>query len=183
MTNDDCVARLDALLIAESRDETPPWASEAIELVPECGETAVTQLQQQVATKSATSFLALEGLRMQAHAAWQHISAEERAAIYANQLATARWYNPWGFPGQPLDTANALISLGAAAVPFLRPLLESQRPAPSFGSETAAMSHVGRYRVRDYAWGILAEILGERPAFNENADERDRLIDAFIHRL
>ncbi len=183
-TKADCLLQLEVKLQADSQAETPPWASEAVAYVPQCGEAAVPWLLQRVANANQESFLALEALRINFREVWLTLSAQERAAIYAKHLATARWFNVWGQPGQPpSETGQALIDLGASALPVLSPLLASQRPAPSFGSEEATLSQLLAYRVCDYAWFFISQIEGQHLMFPEHPAERDRAIQQMKQRL
>lgn len=180
----DCLSQLEAKLRTDSEAGTPPWASDAVAHAPQCGEAAVQWLLQRVAHAGGESFLALEALRIHFPSVWAAIPPQERAATYARQLATAHWFNAWGQPGEPAsETAQALIGLGTAAIPYLTPLLDSQRPAPSFGSEEATLSRLLGYRVCDYAWAFIAQIEGEHPGFPATPEERDIAIGEMKQRL
>lgn len=185
--DDDCLLRLQDRLRADVSADAPPWASSAIAYVPRCGARAELWLQQQAAAHDKTSFLALEALRIKFPAAWAAIPPSDRAATYAQNLADVHWFNAWGQPEEkPSETGQALIDLGVAAIPALAPLLDSRRPAQSYGSEEATISRQKAYRVCDYAWMFIARIErnpGPLPVFSQRPEERDPMIDAMKARL
>jgi hypothetical protein len=116
--------------------------------------------------------------------AWAAIPNEERAAIYARNLATTHWFNVWGLPGQSLSEAGqALVDLGASAILALAPLLDLRRSAPCFGSEEATVSRLFAYRVCDYAWSFIEQIQGRQPSLLASPEERDSAIEEMRLRL
>lgn len=180
----DCLSRLEEQLQADSRAEAPPWASEAVANAPRCGHAALGRLLDHVMSADAKSFLALEALRIHFPRDWAAIAPTHRAATYARHLETAHWFNVWGQPdGPPSDTAQALIALGASAIPYLAPLLDSKRAAPSSGSEDATISRLAQYRVCDYAWAFIARLQNEPVIFPLSPEERDPKIAAMKKRI
>jgi hypothetical protein len=179
----ECLSRLEAQLREDARAGTPPWASPAVASAPGCGAEGGPWLRGRLGDDEI-GFLALEALRVHFPAEWAGLPPGERAAVYARELGAARWYNAWGLPGQPpSDAGRALMQLGPAAIPHLSPLLDSRRPAPSFGSEEASMSRLMAYRVCDYAWDFIARIQGGHPELPDHAGERDAAISAMQERL
>ena len=180
----DCLSQLEAKLRADSVNETPPWASDAVALASRCGDVASQWLLRRVADAGSDAFLALEALRINFPAAWASIPREQRAATYVTHLATAHWFNVWGQPGElPSESGKALIDTGVVAIRLLTPLLDSQRPAPSFGSEEATMSRLLAYRVCDYAWFFISQIEGQARRFLESPQDRDLAIGRMKERL
>jgi hypothetical protein len=180
----DCLSRLEEQLRADSRAEAPPWASDAVANAAKCGDEAARRLMGHVAEADAESFLALEALRIHFPGDWAAIAPAQRAAIYARHLETEHWFNVWGQPGEPsTDTAQALIGLGPAAIPYLAPLLDSKRPAMSSGSEDATISRLAQYRVCDYAWAFIAQLQGRPVTSSTNPEDRDREIEKMKRRL
>ena len=153
----------------------PPESADSVERARALGAGAVPQLREELGGSNA--LLALEGIRAADPGAYDAIPAQERAAVYARALAGAQIFNAWGLPGFQLsDTARAVIALGPVAVDALRPLLEDERPAPLFGSQDATTATAYGNRVRDYAFVLIAEILGVAYDYPESPAERDREI-------
>ena len=171
---------LEQMFARDAAEELPPWLSRGIREAQSLGDAAVPLLVSLVDRESASAFLALEALRRIDPATYERLDVEQRARIYAWQLASNASFNTWGTAGDTLsDTAHAFAALGAAAVAALRPLLDDRRPALLEGSEEAMMSEDQQYRVRDYAWLIASEALGRAAAWSPDPAARDREIDAF----
>lgn len=68
-------------------------------------------------------------------------------------------------------------------VPLLRPLLEDKRSAPLWGSEEVAEFQRYQYRVCDYAWALIAEILNRKSVIPADPSARDQQIAALVKAL
>jgi hypothetical protein len=126
-------------------------------------------------------------LREHAAERYERLPADLRARVLTAALGHLKYLNDWGYldPAESYDgkAAKALLALGAAALPHLRPLLTDRRPAPLFGSEEATMSHRYQYRRADFAARYVALILGEEAPFAEQVSQRDRAIATLMERL
>jgi hypothetical protein len=103
------------------------------------------------------------------------------AAALAREADFTRWgaISPAGF--LPGVYGQELLRLGAAAAPYLRPLLRDRRRAPS--AEPAG--RVQGDRVCDYAWVLLATIFDRPLAYHpaeEIRDEQIRQMDLWLDR-
>jgi len=128
-----------------------------------------------------TSYHLLWALRQASPAMYQGLLNALKARVLADALAHVDAMNDWGYldPSGSHDgsAAQALLSLGCAAVEPLVPLLADDRPAPLFGSEPAALSHLYRYRRKDFAYRYLSLLTGSAPAFDADPAMRDVAIE------
>jgi hypothetical protein len=157
----------------------PPEGSDSVARARTLGSAATPQLTDEIRGGGVHALLAIEALRAADPSAYGAMPAAQRAAIYADALSASRTFNAWGLPGFSLtDTARAVIALGPDAVGALRPLLADERPAPLFGSQDATTSAAYGNRVRDYAFVLIAEILGVAYEYDESPAARDAQIAA-----
>lgn len=177
MSDPDTTLR--SLLAREATMDMPPAGSESVEQALARGTAATPLLLEELGTGGVHAMLALEGLRAADPETYASLPAADRAAIYAEALGASGTFNAWGLPGFALtDTADAVVALGRDAIPALRPLLADERPAPLFGSQDATTSTAYGNRVRDYAFVLIAEILGTPYEYDESPAARDARIDA-----
>ena len=168
-------AQLAALLAQESAMGMPPESADSVKRARRSAAKPSRSCARR--SRGPGALLALEGIRAADPAAYEALPAPERAEVYARSLASAQIFNAWGLPGFSLsDTARAVIALGEPAVAALRPLLADERPAPLFGSQDATTATAYGNRVRDYAFVLIAEILGVEYTYDESPAERDRQI-------
>jgi len=171
--------QLRALIGREAAMGMPPETSESVERARELGAAVTPLLREELRRGGVHALLALEALRAADPEGYASILVAERAAIYADALRASQTFNAWGLPGFVLsDTARAVIALGREAVDELRPLLADERPAPMFGSQDATTSAAYGNRVRDYAFVLIAEMLGVPYEYDVSPMERDRQIEA-----
>ncbi len=113
----------------------------------------------------------------------ERFTDDARAIVYASALERERNYIRWGAitKGELLPGvyAHELLGLGPAAVPYLRKLLSSRRPAPVLGGEPERVNRRQQDRVGDYAWVFLARLLGRPIVYAEDPRDRDDAIRAF----
>lgn len=123
----------------------------------------------------------LFALRRLAPAAYERLPNETKARVLADALAHQTYLNDWGYldPGGSHDgeAAQALLALGADALPALTPLLDDDSPAMLFGSEAATLSSSYQYRRKDFAYRYIARIVGLPASFNADPAQRDQEIE------
>jgi hypothetical protein len=164
--------QLASMLAEESAMGMPAESADSVRRARQLGSAAVPQLREEL--HGARALLALEGIRAADPAAYEAIPIRERATIYARALHDAQIFNAWGLPGFSLtDTARAVIALGPPAIDALRPLLDDERSAPMFGSQDSTTASAWGNRVRDYAFVLIAEILGIAYSYDESPADRD----------
>jgi hypothetical protein len=131
-------------------------------------------------SKDGNDLFNLLALRTVDRAAYSKVDPKRRADILVGALGRSVFFNTWGMPHlQWYDGSQAIIDLGKDAEPNLIMLLDSTRPAPSWGSEEAAEYAAYRYRVRDYAWVLLLQARGAKQVdIPRDPAQRDRLIAA-----
>lgn len=118
----------------------------------------------------------------------ERFDAEARAILYVSALKREVNFARWGilmerglFPGV---YGHELLCLGRSAAPYLRGLLGDRRRAPVFGAGSADRENVRRGdRVCDYAWVLLAAILGRPVAYDADPERRDAAIRRFDREL
>ncbi|HUP60703.1 MAG TPA: hypothetical protein VNA69_09830 [Thermoanaerobaculia bacterium] len=108
--------------------------------------------------------------------------AEVYAAALRGQftLSANEWSFPDGFPGH---AGQHFISLGPAAVPALRPLLDDDTPVLYEGSKEAMVAAEYCFRIRDLAASFLAKILGVPFSSSQDPRARNTAIAALKSRL
>jgi hypothetical protein len=109
--------------------------------------------------------------------AYRNLPGAVKAPVLCDALSHLTFFNDWGYlaPDESHDgeAAQALLELGKAALPCLTPLLDESRAAPLFGSETATMSSVYKYRINDFAYRYISKILDRDPTFAADPQARD----------
>lgn len=133
------------------------------------------------------AYLLLLALRRDQPMAYAQVPAERRIPILAAALARVGSLNDFGTLG-PDDAwdniaGQALVEAARSAPRLLLPLLEDRRLAPLYGSETAALSDLYRYRRCDFAYRYLILALGEEPVFDAEPTARDTRIATLRARL
>jgi hypothetical protein len=171
-------------------------ATEAGEVLPEAEDYLNPQFDPGEAEAAArwieanpghSAFHLLMALGRGAPGVYAGIAPEVRAQVLAATLAGHAQLNDFGYldPGGSYDgpAAHALLELGQAAVPALRPLLDDSSPAFLSGSEEATMAELYRYRRMDFAARYLQQILGEDAPFDKDPARRDEAIAALREKL
>jgi hypothetical protein len=171
-------------------------ASEAGQVLPEAedyldphfeGDEAEAAARWIEANPGHSAFHLLMTLERWAPDVYAGIPAEVRAKVLAATLAEHRQLNDFGYlaPDGSYDgpAALALVELGRAAIPALRPLLDDTSKAFVSGSEEATMAKLYGYRRADFAFRYLAQILGEDPTFEKDPARRDEAIAALRAKL
>jgi hypothetical protein len=134
-----------------------------------------------------TSYHLLLAVRKYHPASYKDVANDDKAAILCSALANSIFLNDWGYldPSESYDgeSAKALLETGKVALKSLTPMLADGKEAPLFGSEEATMSHVYKYRRKDFAARYAAVILGLTPTFSRDLKERDRDIEALKAKL
>ncbi|HKS21848.1 MAG TPA: hypothetical protein VJZ76_03535 [Thermoanaerobaculia bacterium] len=169
-------AQLAAELVADSAKGREPFNSSAFAETVSRGEAAVPALAQSI-TPDRKSLLALLALRRSRGAA-QRVPQAVRVTILIDALRSSRYFNTWGMPHlEWFEAAQAIIAEGQAAEKPLVELLSDTREAPMWGSEYSNEYARYKYRVRDYAWALLAAIRQQKVTVPMNPAERDALIE------
>lgn len=146
-----------------------------------------------LATDTAQSlrvrFLALEIHYLRTGGRPEGMSAADAAACYAYALAHTPWEddntglsgNDWGFLAylDPVgDTGvnglgGRLLTLGRAALPALRLLLDDTRPVTYQGSKDATVGNGCAYQVKDVAAFYVARLLAREVVYVGSRERRD----------
>jgi hypothetical protein len=171
-------------------------ASEAGQVLPEAedyldphfeGDEAEVAARWIEANPGHSAFHLLMTLEHGAPEVYAGIPAAVRAKVLAATLAEHRQLNDFGYldPQGSYDgpAALALLELGQAAVPALRPLLDDLSRAFLSGSEEATMAKLYGYRRADFALRYLSQILGEDASFDKDPARRDQAIAALREKL
>ena len=141
---------------------TPDQASEAAERI--------------TTAPAAEQYLLLLALRRDAPDVYGSLSAEVRAKVLVEALASMKRLNDFGYlaPGGSHDDelGRALIELGEPAARALRPLLDDDRKARLEDSEAATLSKMYDYRRADFAYRYASLALGRKPAFHRDQTQR-----------
>jgi hypothetical protein len=127
-----------------------------------------------------TAFHVLLVLRRDYPACYARLSNDVKAAVLCSTLGKSIEFNDWGY----LDPAGSyegisgqcLVETGAAALPYLWPLLDNQRPEVHAGSNRAERLS-RRYRVADFAYNYACKLLGLPPKLDGGPEEREREIE------
>ena len=171
-------------------------ASEAGQVLPEAEDYLNPRFDPQEAEAAArwieanpghSAFHLLMALGRGAPEVYRSIPADVRAKVLAATLAEHRQLNDFGYlaPDGSYDgpAAHALLELGEAAIPALRPLLDDSSHAFLSGSEEATMAKLYGYRRADFALRYLQQILGEDAPFDRDPARRDEAIAALREKL
>jgi hypothetical protein len=157
--------------------DVEPFNSPAFREVVSRKAEAGRELAPLVKNPNRSSFLALMALYKVSKDDYAKIAEETRVAILIDALGTSKYFNSWGMPHLYWeDAAKAIIESGHAALPGLRKLLSEKRDAPVWGSEEAGEYQKYKYRLCDYALGMILEIQGKKQEMPVTPEERDRLI-------
>jgi hypothetical protein len=140
-------------------------------------ERAVALLSEQ---PGARGILLLLALRREAPDAYEAIPASARAQVLVGALRERAALNDFGYIDENggLDRAagEALLELGDAAAAPLAAELDDREPAQLEGSEEATLADVYCLRRADFAYRLLARLLGRRPEFDPDPAVRDEHI-------
>jgi hypothetical protein len=133
------------------------------------------------ANPHANALLLMLALRREAPDAYATIPADARARVLAAALAERAVLNDFGWIGErgaghDHEAGQALLELGAAAIPALTPLLDDTSEAPLDGSEEATLAEELGLRRADFAYRYLARIAGRDPEFDNDPAVRDEQI-------
>jgi hypothetical protein len=128
-----------------------------------------------------SSYHLLFAIRRASPVTYGGLDPDGKAKILCDALAHVQFLNDWGYldPSGSHDgeAALALLELGRHALLPLEPILDDERPAPLYGSETATLSSIYKFRRKDFAHRYLALILGRPAEFDADPSIRDRLIE------
>jgi hypothetical protein len=133
------------------------------------------------ANPQANALLLLLALRREAPDAYAGIPPDARARVLAAALGERAVLNDFGWIGErgaghDREAGEALLELGEAAIPALRPLLDDLSEAPLEGSEEATLADELELRRADFAYRYLARIRGREPEFDNDPAVRDQQI-------
>lgn len=144
---------------------------------------AAPELFSSIKTTGQKEYFKIMALKKIDAGVYKRLSCDSICAILATALQRSTLFNGWGLPNLYWETsAKSIIECGQNAIPFLKPLLKDTTPAPVWGSEEAQEYEKYRYRVRDYAYALIMEIVNQKSTLPENALERDRIIDAYLNK-
>jgi hypothetical protein len=121
---------------------------------------------------------ALMALRILARRApGERFTPTMKAILYWTVFQRETFFNRWGvISGSgfiPGVYGHELMSLGAAAAPYLQKSLRDTRRAPVFGGEEGRTSRIQGDRVCDYAWVMLATMFDRPLAYHADPRLRD----------
>jgi hypothetical protein len=175
------IPQLAGELVQESQKGREPFNSMAFAELISRGENGAATLSSLLTKPEGGSLLGLLALKQMNRTRYTELQQGFRINILVEALKGAKFFNAWGLPHVRWEAAaTALIEEGAAAERPLFSLLEDKRAAPVWGSEDFAEYQRYKYRVCDYAWGILREITKTVGAIPESPEERDRLIEEML---
>jgi hypothetical protein len=168
-------------LISESKSGEPLMKSatlRGLKLAPEDIEAMTNYI---VSHSDHTAYHLLFALRGNAPDAYRRLPDSSKARVLCDALTHLMFLNDWGDldPNGSHDgeAALALLELGKSAADCLAAVLDDSRPAPLYGSETAATSSLYQYRRKDFAYRYLSLISGREPAFDADPKKRDAEIE------
>jgi len=122
------------------------------------------------------SFRLLFLIEQQAHDVYLALTDHIKANVLCSTLATFEWMTDFGYlhPGGSYDgiAAQELLRVGPAALPCLIEMLDDKSEVFVEGSEIG----VYEFRRADFAYRYVMLILGRKPTFHADVDERDRII-------
>jgi hypothetical protein len=128
-----------------------------------------------------TSYHVLLVVRRDYPAAYAQVTNDKKASTLCSALAILPELNDWGYLDQGGSyedfAAQALLDVGPAALPYLRPLLDDRNPAGLSGSKKATISSIYQYRRKDFACNYVCKILRWPTKFDPDPKERDREIE------
>ena len=134
-----------------------------------------------------TSYHLLIAIQRYHRESYKEVSNDDKAAVLCSALSKITFLNDWGYlePSGSYDgeIAKALLEIGKPALKYLAPILADGKAAPLYGSESATISHIYKFRRKDFAFRYASLILGEKPAFHRDLKDRDRDIEALTGKL
>ena len=121
---------------------------------------------------------ALMALRILARRApAERFTPAAKAILYWTAFQREMFFNRWGVISKsgfiPAVYGDEMMSLGAAAAPYLQKSLRDTRRAPVFGGEAERTSRIQADRVCDYAWVMLATMFDRPLAYHADPRLRD----------
>jgi hypothetical protein len=121
---------------------------------------------------------ALMALRILARRApAERFTPAAKAILYWTAFQREALFNRWGIISPsgfiPAVYGDEMMSLGAAAAPYLQKSLSDTRRAPVFGTEEERSSRIQGDRVCDYAWVMLATMFDRPLAYHADPRLRD----------
>lgn len=138
-------------------------------------------------SSSFDSYHLLFALRRASATDYELIPKYHIAQILCSALEHVNYLNDWGYLDidESVDqvAALALLETGSTAMNYLKPLLDNKQPAPLFGTEEATLSAIYQYRRNDFAYRYISLILGKKPVFTMELNERDREIEKLKNEL
>ena len=150
-----------------SIDNTEPFGRLGLEHVPPLLEAAHSG-----GTRSLMAFRILTRL-----APDESFSEEAKAILYTSALRREKDFSRWGVISKqeylPGVYGDELMKIGEAVVPFLRDLLSDRRLAPVIASPGVWQNRANRDRVCDYAWVMVAKIVGRKTVYRNEPRLRD----------
>jgi hypothetical protein len=140
-----------------------------------------------MASSSYDTYHLLFALRRASAADYELIPKHHIAQILCSALEHMNYLNDWGYldidESVDQEAALALLETGSIVVNCLRPILDNKQPAPLFGTEEATLSAIYQYRRNDFAYRYISLILGKKPIFKKEPNERDREIEKLKNEL
>ncbi len=171
--------QLAAALASESERGLEPFNSMAYSEAVSRGQTVAPDLAKSIVKLDRSSLLTLLAVRKTSRTTYDTVDQVKRVTILAESLRTSKSFNTWGLPHVKWEYASeSLIVEGPAAEKALLPLLDDTREAPTWGSEDYMEYDRYKYRVRDYAWALLAAIRKQQIDISPDPTVRDRQIAA-----
>ena len=174
------VPQLAEQLASDSNRGLEPFNSLAFAEMVSRGENDAPALAAQLKQADHSSLLGLLALRKVSPENYRSLDANFRVTVLVDTLKTIKYFNTFGLPNVRWeDAAQAIIDEGDLATGALIPLLNDERPAPTWGSEDYTEYQTYKYRVKDYAWTLLLAIRKQQVEIPVDPAERDRLIEEF----
>jgi hypothetical protein len=130
------------------------------------------------------SFFVLWAIRRQDRNVYNAIPPSIRASILCSALQHVDTGNNFGDPCSfDAPAAVDLLATGEAALPYLERILDDHEPLQVTGSEDAAISEAWEYRRCDYAYRYVCLILGLKPKWHNEPEQRDKEIELIKQKL
>jgi hypothetical protein len=173
---DDVRAETLALLESLERSFYSHWGS--VDSTPEyrrIRDEQVPILREIADSNGEYALMALRILERRAPA--ERFSPAAKAILYWTAFQRETFFNRWGVISKtgfiPAVYGHEMMSLGAAAAPYLQKSLRDTRRAPVFGGEDERTGRIQADRVCDFAWVMLATIFDRPLAYHADPRLRD----------
>jgi hypothetical protein len=170
--------RAETLVLLESLERSfySHWGS--VDSTPEYRRIRDEQLPVLREIADSNGEYALMALRILARRApVERFTPSAKAILYWTAFQRETFFNRWGVISKtgfiPAVYGDEMMSLGAAAAPYLQKSLRDTRRAPVFGGEDERTGRIQADRVCDYAWVMLATMFDRPLVYHADPRLRD----------